>query len=184
MKLTEAVGPRAARTDQASPAGAGPLAHHARVAFQELAHAVADICRSTRPSARRPGRSRPGTARRHPRLRRSACTWPGSGSNARVSSSGGLASGAPHGIAPQDGGQVEAEAVDVIFRQPSSAGNPAPCSRTIGLLQFSVLPRPAEVVVIAFRGQHIIGLVIDAPEGDVRPVLVALGGVVEDHIQA
>ncbi len=43
--------------------------------------------------------------------------------------------------------------------------------------------RPAEVVVITFGGQDVIGHVIDAPEGDHRPVFVALGGVVEDHVQ-
>ena len=46
-----------------------------------------------------------------------------------------------------------------------------------------MLPRAAEVVVVALRRQHVIGLVVDAAEGDVRPALVALGGVVEDHVE-
>ena len=41
----------------------------------------------------------------------------------------------------------------------------------------------AEVEVVALRRQHVVGLVVDALEGDVRALLVAFGRVVEDHIQ-
>ena len=55
--------------------------------------------------------------------------------------------------------------------------------RTTGLLQLSVLPRAAEVEVVALRREHVVGLVVDAAERDGRALFVALGGVVEDDVE-
>ena len=56
--------------------------------------------------------------------------------------------------------------------------------RTYGLVMFSVLPHAGEVHVVARVGrQAVIGGVVDAAHRERRPHLVALGGVVVDHVE-
>ena len=62
--------------------------------------------------------------------------------------------------------------------------------RTLGWTGLSVLPVPGEVHVVArvVRDEPVVGGVVDALEGQHRPQVVALGGVVvddvEDHLDA
>ena len=53
----------------------------------------------------------------------------------------------------------------------------------IGVVAVQGITAAAEIIVIAIRCQHVIGLVVDAAIGDVGALLVALGGVVEHYVE-
>ncbi len=84
-----------------------------------------------------------------------------------------MASGAPYGVAAEDRGEVEAEAVDVVVGRPvaQAVEHQVAHDRVVAVQRVA---GAAEVVVVALRREHVVGLVVDAPEGDVRAALVAL----------
>ena len=85
-------------------------------------------------------------------------------------------------VASEDGSQVEAEAVDVVVGHPVAQALHNHVTH-IGVVAVQGIAAATEIIVIALRGQHIIGLVVDAAIGDVGALLVALSGVVEHHVE-
>ena len=86
------------------------------------------------------------------------------------------------GIATQDGGEIEAKTVDVEFRDPvvqtiedEGADN--------GMVAVKGVSAAGVVGVGPILVQHVVGLVIDSPEGDRRTPLVSLGGMIKDHVE-
>jgi hypothetical protein len=87
------------------------------------------------------------------------------------------------GLAREDGPQVEAKAVDVHLLDPvaQAVGDHLDDAR---VRQVQRVARAGVVDVVAALGQQaIVGGVVHALEGERRPELVALGGVVVDHVE-
>ena len=157
------------------------VGEHPFVALQEPAHAVAELSVPLGPPS-------PRGERAH--LIESACV-PRLGYELGLAENGVVGErfqqrGVRHGVAllvaPQDGCQVEAEAVDVVV------GDPVPQALDnhvahVGVVAVQRVAASAEVEVRAVGRQHVVGLVVDAPVRDVRSALVALGGVVEHHVE-
>ena len=119
MKLSTRAGPPIIVEVGRALNRAGDVADHALARpLRNLPDGSRGICRSTRPSGHRRGKS--PTWYRPPASQASAISLHLAriGSKASDSSSGGLASGAPFWSATEDGGQVEAEAVDVVLGGP------------------------------------------------------------------
>jgi len=88
------------------------------------------------------------------------------------------------GDAGQGGGEVEAEAVDTHFLDPVAQAV-HDHAQHIGVAQLERVAGACEVVVIALLTLHqvVVGAVVDAPEAQRRPQVVALGGMVVDDVQ-
>mmetsp|Transcript_30026 Transcript_30026/g.84734 ORF Transcript_30026/g.84734 Transcript_30026/m.84734 type:complete len:269 (+) Transcript_30026:1814-2620(+) len=89
----------------------------------------------------------------------------------------------PRGVgAREDGGQVKAEAINVVLRHPEAQAvhNEAPHHRVVAV---EGVAAAAVVVVLPLRRQHVVHPVVQPPEGDGGAHLVALRGVVEHHVQ-
>ena len=97
-------------------------------------------------------------------------------------SRGGLVHGGAVLVAPQDGGQVEAEAADVVGGDPvaQAADNHLVDNRVVAVQGVSAA---AEIVIVSLGGEEVVNIVVEALEGEEGPVLVALRRVVEDHVQ-
>ena len=85
-------------------------------------------------------------------------------------------------VAPQNRSEVEAEAVNVILGSPiaQAVEHHVAYHRVIAVQRIA---GAAEVPVVALRGEHVVGFVVNPPERDRRPLLVPLGGVVKHHIK-
>ena len=86
-------------------------------------------------------------------------------------------------VAGQDRRQVEAEAVDVHLLDPvaQAVHDQPPDDRVVGVERVAAagvvgVPRAAVF-------EDVVGRVVDAAEAERRPVLIALGGVVEHHVE-
>ena len=87
------------------------------------------------------------------------------------------------GLAREDGAEVEAEAVDVHLLDPVAQAvrdhlDDARMRKVEGVAGAGVV----DVVALLVRDQAVVRAVVDALEGERRPFLVALGGVVVDHV--
>ncbi len=86
------------------------------------------------------------------------------------------------GLPPQDGGEVEAEAVDVHFLRPIAQG----VADEADGLQVAQIERVAGTgivdVVALVLGQAIVAGIVDTLERQRRTELIAFGGVVVDHV--
>ena len=85
-------------------------------------------------------------------------------------------------VAPQDGSQVEAEAVDVIVGHPIAQTLHNHVTH-IGVVAVQRIATPAEVIVVPIGGEHVIGLVVNATIRDIGSLLVAFGSMVEHHVE-
>ena len=105
------------------------------------------------------------------------------GSDSMSHRTGGFGSGWPVGVARQDRRQVEPEAVDVHLLDPvAQAVHDHPADdRVVGVERVAA----AGVVGVARAAvlEDVVGRVVDAAEAERRPVVVALGGVVEHHVE-
>ena len=80
--------------------------------------------------------------------------------------------------------EIEAEAVHVHFQHPVAQGvhdqlEHARMAHVQGVAAACVV----HVVARVLRAQAVVGGVVDAPEAEGRPQVVALGGVVVDHVE-
>ena len=83
---------------------------------------------------------------------------------------------------PQDAGQVEAEAVDAVAHRPVAQAFQDQLADD-GVVAVQGIAAAAEIIVIAARREHIVHLVVEALEAEGGPLLVALGSVIEHHVQ-
>ena len=96
--------------------------------------------------------------------------------------SGGSSSTLPFGAAAQDRRQVEAEAVDVQLGDQvgQAVDDQVAHQRMIAVERVAAA---GEVVIAAFPVEHVVDGVVQAAEAERRAVLVALAGVVVDHVE-
>ena len=86
-------------------------------------------------------------------------------------------------LAGKDGGEIEAEAIDVHLLRPVAQAVRHHLEHA-GVAQVDRVAGAGVVDVVAPVGrQAVVGRVVDALEGKRRPELVAFGGVVVDHVQ-
>ena len=88
-------------------------------------------------------------------------------------------------ISGKNGGQVEAEAVDVHLRDPvpkAVADHPAH-HRVVGVQGIAGAGKVLIDVVAVFFIKHVVGAVLDAPERKGRPGCISFATVVENHIE-
>ena len=95
---------------------------------------------------------------------------------------GGIAHGGTVLAAAQDGGQIEAEAVDAVGGHPvaQAVQNHLPDD---GVVAVHGVAAAGEVVILPVGGEQIVDVVVKALEGEEGAFFVALGGVVEHHVQ-
>ena len=87
-------------------------------------------------------------------------------------------------LAGQRGGQVEPEAVDVHLGDPVAQRVHDQPQRLV-VADVEAVAGAGGVVVVALVAGHqpVVGLVVDAAEGQGRAQVVALGGVVVDDVE-
>ncbi len=85
-------------------------------------------------------------------------------------------------VASENGGEVEAEAVDLIFGYPIAQAvlDEVAHDRVVAVENVSAA---AEIVVFSVGREHIVDIVVDALEREEGSHLVALGGVVENNVE-
>ncbi len=86
-------------------------------------------------------------------------------------------------VAPQRRGEVEAKAVDVALLDPVAQRVHDHLHHTRVAQVHGVAAAGGVIVVARVLGQGVVACVVDAPERERRSVLVALGGVVVDHVE-
>ena len=93
-----------------------------------------------------------------------------------------IGEGGTPGIAAENRGQIKTEAVDVIFGRPVAQAIEHKIAHH-RVVAVQGIARTAEIEVIPLRGEHVVGPVVQALERQGGSVLIALGGVVEHHIE-
>ena len=90
----------------------------------------------------------------------------------------------PRGLAPERGGEVEAEAVDVHLLDPVAQriGDQLQHAR-VGHVDGVAAARVIDIEARIVRPETIVGRVVDAAERQRRAEVVALRGVIVDHVQ-
>ena len=85
-------------------------------------------------------------------------------------------------VAPEYGGQIEPEPVHPVGGDPVAQ---AVHNHLVdhGVVAVEGVAAAAEVVVPPVRGEQVVDVVVKALEGEEGPLLIALGGVVEHHVQ-
>lgn len=81
-------------------------------------------------------------------------------------------------------GEIEAKAVDTHFLDPVAQAVHHHAQH-IRMAQLERVPRAREIAVVPLRPGHqiVIGLVVDSPEAEGRPQLVAFGSMVLDNVE-
>src|SRR5262249_58752294 len=85
-------------------------------------------------------------------------------------------------VAPQNRGQIEAQAVDVHLRDPETKTGEDLISDN-GMIAVDRVAAAGEVEVLAVRAEHVINLIVQPAEGIGAAAVVPLAGMIEDDIE-